>query len=226
MIRQGQERVLVSYLLDVIQLLSGYAVVQQLGVPDTGEHGALGGDVARDLDLAHDLADLDELRRAGVRMLFEALAFRPAIPIVVLPDIAEQEIRRRPCTIMRTPLLTRTDQKFLSLARSTRWNCSPGCAGLSCRSNAVVFAARCSSPFSRARLSVNVSAMRNCMRSGLALKWQSLQPLQPVPKVRALGADRWQADLEGGEGTHQRLLVFAHQRRNPFRRYGRRRVVA
>ena len=117
---------------------------------------------------------------------------------------------------MRTPLLTRTDQKFLSLARSTRWNCSPGCAGLSCRSNAVVFAARCSSPFSFAKLSVNVSAMRNCIPSGFGLKWQSLQPLQPLPEVRAVGADRCQADLEGGEGTHQGLLVFRHQRRNTF----------
>ena len=96
MIRQGQERVLVSYLLDVIQPLSGYAVVQQLAVRHTGEHGALGGDVARDLDLAHDLADLDELRRSGVRMLFEEPALGPAIRIVVLPDIAEQEIGRRP----------------------------------------------------------------------------------------------------------------------------------
>src|ERR1043166_7933003 len=39
----------------------------------------------------------------------------------------------------------------------------PGWAGLSCRSNAVVFAAFCSSPVNRARLSVNVSAMRNSM---------------------------------------------------------------
>ena len=96
MIRQSQERVLVGRLLDVIQPHSGYAVVQQLAVRHTGEHGALGGDVARDLDLAHDLADLDELRRSGVRMLFEEPALGPAIRIVVLPDIAEQEIRRRP----------------------------------------------------------------------------------------------------------------------------------
>ena len=50
--RQRQKRVLVSYLLDVIQPRSGYAVVQQLAVRHTGEHGALGGDVARDLDAA------------------------------------------------------------------------------------------------------------------------------------------------------------------------------
>ena len=37
----------------------------------------------------------------------------------------------------------------------------PGLAGLSCRSNADVLTAFCSSPVSRARLSVKVSAMRN-----------------------------------------------------------------
>ena len=36
----------------------------------------------------------------------------------------------------------------------------PGLAGLSCKSNAVVLMAFCSSPVSRARLSVKVSAMR------------------------------------------------------------------
>ena len=95
MIRQGQERVLVGYLLDVIQPLAGHSVGQQLAVRDTGEHGAFGGDITRDLDLAHHFADLDELRRTGVGMLFEAPAFRPAIRIVVLPDITEQEIGRR-----------------------------------------------------------------------------------------------------------------------------------
>src|SRR4051794_29135208 len=39
----------------------------------------------------------------------------------------------------------------------------PGFAGLSCRSKAVVLTAFCSSPVSRARLSVNVSAIRNCV---------------------------------------------------------------
>ena len=37
----------------------------------------------------------------------------------------------------------------------------PGFAGLSCKSKAVVFAARCSSAVSRARLAVNVSAIQN-----------------------------------------------------------------
>src|SRR5262249_38305361 len=39
----------------------------------------------------------------------------------------------------------------------------PGLAGLSCKSKAVVLTAFCSSPVSRARLSVDVSAMRNSM---------------------------------------------------------------
>ena len=58
-------------------------------------------------------------------------------------------------------LLTRTEQKFGSFARSSLWNCIPGLAGFICRSNAVVFAAVCSLPVSLARLSVNVSAIRN-----------------------------------------------------------------
>src|SRR5436190_23319633 len=64
----------------------------------------------------------------------------------------------------RMSSLTRTDQKFLSFARSSLWNFIPGLAGLSWRSKAVVFTAFCSSPVRRARLSVNVSAMRKSMR--------------------------------------------------------------
>ena len=65
----------------------------------------------------------------------------------------------------RTSRLTRTDQKFRSLTRSTRWNDSPGADGSTCRSKAVVFATFCSSPVSFARLSVNEAAIRNCMRT-------------------------------------------------------------
>src|SRR5262245_4188750 len=56
--------------------------------------------------------------------------------------------------------LTRTDQKFLSFTLSSLWKLMPGFAGLSCRSKAVVLTAFCSSPVSRAKLSVKVSAMR------------------------------------------------------------------
>src|ERR1700682_6271720 len=62
-------------------------------------------------------------------------------------------------------LLTRTDQKFLSFALSSLWKFMPGLAGLSCKSNAVVLTAFCSSPVRRARLSVKVSAIRNSITS-------------------------------------------------------------
>ena len=61
--------------------------------------------------------------------------------------------------------LIRTDQKFLSLALSSLWKLIPGGAGLSCKSNAVVLTAFCSSPVSRVRLSVKVSAMRKFILS-------------------------------------------------------------
>ena len=63
----------------------------------------------------------------------------------------------------RMSRLTRADQKPLSFAPSTWCSFSPGRAGSICRSNAVVLTAFCSSPVSLARLSVKVSAMRNCM---------------------------------------------------------------
>src|ERR1022692_1165529 len=63
-------------------------------------------------------------------------------------------------------LLTRTDQKFLSFALSSLWKFMPGLAGLSCKSNAVVLTAFCSSEVRRARLSVKVSAMRNSTVTG------------------------------------------------------------
>ena len=62
---------------------------------------------------------------------------------------------------------TRTDQKFLSFALSSLWKLRPGEAGFIWRSKAVVFAALCSSPVRRARLSVKVSAIRNCMAQTL-----------------------------------------------------------
>jgi len=48
-------------------------------------------------------------------------------------------------------------------ALSRRWKLIPGFAGLIWRSKAVVFTAFCSSPFTRERLSVKESAMRNCI---------------------------------------------------------------
>ena len=54
-------------------------------------------------------------------------------------------------------------QKFLSLARSSLWKLIPGLGGFICRPKAVVFTTFCSSPVSLARLSMQVSAIRNCI---------------------------------------------------------------
>jgi hypothetical protein len=64
---------------------------------------------------------------------------------------------------MRRSRLTRTDQKFLSRDFSILWNCMPGLDGSACKSKTVTFTAFCSSLVSRARLAVNVSAMRKCI---------------------------------------------------------------
>src|SRR5713101_7042255 len=67
----------------------------------------------------------------------------------------------------RMSWLTRTDQKPLSLAFASLWKLIPGlAAGLIWRSNAVVLTAFCSSPVSRARLSVKVSAILKSIGSG------------------------------------------------------------
>lgn len=63
--------------------------------------------------------------------------------------------------------LTRIDQNFLSLALSSLWKFIPGFAEFIWRSNAVILTAFCSSPVKRARLSVNVSAIRNSITSDL-----------------------------------------------------------
>ena len=47
-------------------------------------------------------------------------------------------------------LLTLTDQNLLSRERSSLWNESPGEAGFTCRSKAVILTAFCSSPDWRA----------------------------------------------------------------------------
>ena len=61
-------------------------------------------------------------------------------------------------------LPTRTDQKFLSLALSSLCRLMPGLTGFICKSKAVVLTSFCSSPVSRARLSVKVSEMRKSIR--------------------------------------------------------------
>src|SRR5688500_16887659 len=100
--------------------------------------------------------------------------------------------------MMRMSAFTRTDQKFLSWARSSLWNENPGVAGFSWRSNAVVFVAFCSCDVRRARLAVNVSAMRKSIigpfsrRPGLTSRaWKQFGPwkgswVSPY-QARALG---------------------------------------
>ena len=68
------------------------------------------------------------------------------------------------CTINRMSPFTRTDQKFLSLALLSLWKLMPGLEGLSCKSNAVVLTAFCSSPTNLARLFVKVSAIRKSIQ--------------------------------------------------------------
>ena len=47
--------------------------------------------VNRDNDLLHRLADLDQLRGAGLGMRLQLAPFRPVVSLVVVVDVAEQE---------------------------------------------------------------------------------------------------------------------------------------
>ena len=74
--------------------------------------------------------------------------------------------------MMRTSELTRTDQKFLSRARSSRWNCKLGPRGIDLqiegrRLDRFLFVTLLSLP----RLSVKVSAMRKFMRAVVSGQW-------------------------------------------------------
>src|SRR5258708_5148191 len=85
----------------------------------------------------------------------------------------------------RTSALTRTDQKFGSLARSRRGKCRPRPLASSCRSKAVVLTAFCSVPLNRARLAVKVSAMRNStLRPSLAYNFRYMldEPLGGIDR--------------------------------------------
>src|SRR6516164_9516392 len=79
--------------------------------------------------------------------------------------------------------LTRTEQKFGSRGRSSRWKRRPGLERFNCRSNAVVLTAFCSAPVSRTRLAVKVSAIRNSIaeaqlvRAGLDLFFRLTLPV-------------------------------------------------
>ena len=53
--------------------------------------------VDRDHDLLDRLADLDELRGAGLRMRLELAPLGPGVGLVVVVDVAEQQAARRSC---------------------------------------------------------------------------------------------------------------------------------
>src|SRR5262245_8377534 len=82
--------------------------------------------------------------------------------------------------------------KFGSLSLSSLYNCMPGCAGFSCRSKTMVLTAFCCSPVSRARLSVNVSAMRNSMESS-----------HPIPVLPSLLAQPAQCRVSHSQSRRQ-----------------------
>ena len=116
-----------------------------------------------DLDLFDGLAHLHELGRAGTGMGLQPAALRPVVGLVVVVDVAEQQAGLRAVGDDANVGADACGQKLGSRARSSRWNCNPGRDGSIWRSKAVVLAAFCSSPFSLARLSLKVSAMRKSM---------------------------------------------------------------
>ena len=79
-------------------------------------------------------------------------------------DVAEQEAARR-LVDDQANVVIHADRPEVLVFRPCRacGSFRPGLDGLSCKSKAVVLTAVCSFPVSRARLSVNVSAMRNSM---------------------------------------------------------------
>ena len=90
-------------LLHIVQPLDGNAAAKQFVVPDVVEDSTsvigdfagrgLDFDVPRHLDFEHLLANLDNLRRPGSRVLLETPSLGPAICGVVMIDVAEQKVR-------------------------------------------------------------------------------------------------------------------------------------
>ena len=79
---------------------------------------------------SHPLADLHELRRAGLRVRLQLAPLGPVVGVVVVVDVAEQQAVGGPVDDQPDVALTRTDQKFLSFARSSLWKLKPGLAGI------------------------------------------------------------------------------------------------
>ena len=100
-----EHRILVSS-PNVIQPRLGHAVTQQHVVGGVGEERWFGGWArgdwrfhcrnARHFNLAHGLADFDDLRRTGLGMPLDPAPFRPSVRRVVMADIGEHDARCGP----------------------------------------------------------------------------------------------------------------------------------
>ena len=97
MFRQIQHAVLVDH-PHIVKPFSGDAVSQQLFVGNVGEQERLwrrrnrGFDVHGHRDFLDHLAQFDQLGRSGGGMGLQLPAFRPAVGIVVAPNVAENHI--------------------------------------------------------------------------------------------------------------------------------------
>jgi hypothetical protein len=76
------------------------------------------------------LADLHELRGAGLRVRLQLAPLGPGVGGVVVVDVAEQQARAVRWTIRRMSRLTRTDQKFGSFALVELVELHPGIGGV------------------------------------------------------------------------------------------------
>jgi len=98
-IGERQQRVLVG-LANVGQPFRGHAIAEQRVVGQSIEQllaccsGLRGLDVGRDDDLAHGLPYLDKLRGAGLRVGLQLTSLGPAIRLVVMVDVAQQQAAR------------------------------------------------------------------------------------------------------------------------------------
>lgn len=97
----------------------------------------------RDDDIPYRLTHFYDLDGSCAGMSLEPAALRPCVGLVVLVHIAQNEGPSVGWTMTRMSAPALTDHKFLSLALSSRWDWSPGNAGLTCMSKTVVFTTFC-----------------------------------------------------------------------------------
>ena len=97
-------------------------------------------------------------------MCLQLPPLRPPVPGIVMIHVAQKQTRLGLREYQADVIVDADGVKPFVLALSSLWNFILGWAGFICRSKAVVFTAFCSSPVRRTRLSVKVSAMRNCIR--------------------------------------------------------------